>query len=280
MSAPQRNAIITGAASGLGRALALRLARDGWNIAICDINEAAAAETLDLVRRAGGNGRVERLDVANPVEWQNLADRLRADWSQLDLLANNAGVAGAGNVGQFTLENWRWILEINLWNGIYGCHTFIDWMKENPRGAHILNTASMAAIVSAPGMAGYNVSKAGMLALSETLYSELKPFNIGVSCICPSFFPTNLLSEGRFAETRMKDLAEREFKRSKFTAEHVADAAVRAIARKQFYVILPAEGRFYWRLKRLLPTWLLKLIAKRFEEQMERAAKREVPANT
>ncbi|MBX3415711.1 MAG: SDR family NAD(P)-dependent oxidoreductase [Pirellulales bacterium] len=279
MTTARRNAIITGAASGLGRALALRLARDGWNIAICDINEAAAAETLEQVRRAGGEGRVERLDVADPQQWQALAERLRAAWSQLDLLVNNAGVAGAGNVGQFTLDNWRWILDINLWNGIYGCHTFIDWMKENPRGAHILNTASMAAIVSAPGMAGYNVSKAGMLALSETLYSELKPFNIGVSCICPSFFPTNLLNDGRFAETRMKDLAQREFKRSKFTAEDVAEAAVRAIGTRQFYVILPAEGRFYWRLKRLFPTWLLKLISKRFQEQMDRAAQREAAAN-
>lgn len=279
MKSTRRNAIITGAGSGLGRAISLRLARDGWNIALCDINGGAAAESLELVRQVGGDGRVERLDVADPTQWQALSDRLRADWEHLDLLANNAGVAGAGNVGQFTLENWRWILDINLWNGIYGCHTFVDWMKENPRGAHILNTASMAAIVSAPGMAGYNVSKAGMLALSETLYSELKPFNIGVSCICPSFFPTNLLSEGRFAETRMKDLAEREFKRSKFTAEHVAEAAVRAIASKQFYVILPAEGRFYWRLKRLFPTRLLKLIAKRFQEQMERAEKREAAAN-
>lgn len=274
MSQTRRNAIITGAASGLGRALALRLARDGWNIAVCDINEAAAAETLELVRRAGGEGRVERLDVTDPAQWQDLSDRLRAEWQQLDLLVNNAGVAGAGNVGGFSLDNWRWILDINLWNGIYGCHTFVEWLKENPRGAHILNTASMAAIVSAPGMAGYNVSKAGMLALSETLYGELKPYNVGVSCICPSFFPTNLLTEGRFAETRMKDLAEREFKRSRFTADDVADAAVKAVARKQFYIVLPAQGRFYWRFKRLLPTTLLKLIARKFQEQMERAEKR------
>jgi NAD(P)-dependent dehydrogenase (short-subunit alcohol dehydrogenase family) len=275
MSSTRRNAIITGAASGLGRALALRLARDGWNIALCDINEAGAAESLELVRRAGGDGRVERLNVASPDDWQALSARLRADWQQLDLLVNNAGVAGAGNVGQFELDNWRWILDINLWNGIYGCHTFVEWLKENPRGAHILNTASMAAIVSAPGMAGYNVSKAGMLALSETLYGELKPHNVGVSCLCPSFFPTNLLSEGRFAETRMKQLAEREFKRSRFTADDVADAAVKAIARKQFYVMLPAEGRFYWRLKRLLPMTVLKLIARRFQEQMDRAAESE-----
>jgi len=275
MSSKRKNAIITGAASGLGRALAVRLARDGWNLALCDINEAGAAETLELVRRAGGDGRVERLDVANPDDWQALSDRLHADWQQLDLLVNNAGVAGAGNVGQFTLDNWRWILDINLWNGILGCHTFVEWLKANPNGAHILNTASMAAIVSAPGMAGYNVSKAGMLALSETLYSELQPHNVGVSCICPSFFPTNLLSEGRFAEESMKQLAEREFKRSKFTAEHVADAAVKVIARRQFYVVLPAEGRFYWRFKRLMPTTVLKLIARRFEQQRDRAAARE-----
>lgn len=258
----RRNAIITGAASGLGRAFALRLARDRWNIAICDINDAGSEETLRLVRSFGGDGHVERLDVSRIEQWSALSDRLRAKWQELDLLVNNAGVAGAGNVGEFSLENWHWIININLWNGIYGCHTFVDWLKSNPRGAHIINTASMAAVASAPGMAGYNVSKAGMVSLSETLYSELKPANVGVTVVCPSFFPTNLLKDGRFHTPDLKELAEKAFAQATFTAEHVADRAIRAMQRKQLYVMEPASARFQWRFKRLLPERFLDKVAR------------------
>lgn len=262
MTQPRRNAIITGAASGLGRALALRLACDGWNIAICDINDAGSQETLALVRAAGGDGQVEHLNVTSIDEWTALKDRLQAKWQHLDLLVNNAGVAGAGEVGQFTLENWQWILNINLWNGIYGCHTFVDWLKANPKGSHIINTASMAGMASAPGMAGYNVSKAGMVSLSETLYAELLPHKVGVSVICPTFFATNLLKEGRFHTPDWKRLAEKAFTEAKLTADKVADSAVRAMYRKQLYVVEPASARFQWRYKRFFPQKFLNMVAK------------------
>ena len=189
----RKNAIVTGAASGLGRALAVELARKGFCVAIADVNTAGGEETLQLVRQAGGDGFVEELDVRHIEEWEALRDRLKAKWDHLDVLANNAGVAGSGLVGEYPIENWRWIIDINLWNGINGCHTFVDWLKSNPRGAHIFNTCSLAAIVSAPTMGAYNVTKAGMLALSETLYSELMPYNVGVTAICPAVFRTNLL---------------------------------------------------------------------------------------
>lgn len=264
MADSRRNAIITGAASGLGRALSVRLARDAWHIAVCDLNDEQSAETVRLVEQAGGSGQVEHLDVADPQQWAELSERLRSQWQHLDLLVNNAGVAGAGEVGQYSLDDWHWIININLWNGIHGCHTFVDWLKQNPRGAHIINTASMAAIASAPTMAGYNVTKAGMLALSETLYGELKPHGVGVTCVCPSFFPTNLLNDGRFADTKMKNLAEKAFRKAKFTADQVAEAAVQAMYRKQFYVIFPGEARFYWYFKRFMPARFLSTMAKRF----------------
>ena len=206
--------------------LALRLARDGWRIAICDINEAGGQETLSLVKQAGGDGRVERLDVTSPEQWQQLRDRLQADWSHLDLLVNNAGVAGAGEVGQFPLADWHWIVNINLFNGIYGCHTFVEWLKANP-AHHIINTASLAAVSSAPAMAGYNVTKAGMLSLSETLYTELLPHNVGVTVLCPAFFATNLLTGGRFVTEDSAKLAQRAFDKAGMTADYVAEQAIR-----------------------------------------------------
>jgi NAD(P)-dependent dehydrogenase (short-subunit alcohol dehydrogenase family) len=260
----RRNAVITGAASGLGRALALRLAREGWHIAICDINDAASEETLRLVKSAGGSGQVEHLDVTDAAAWQRLREKLGREWPQIDLLANNAGVAGGGNMGEYPLEDWDWIIKINLYNGIYGCHYFVDWLKQNPRGSHIINTASMAAIASAPGMAAYNVTKAGMLALSETLYAELMPHNVGVTVLCPSFFATNLLTTGRFAKDDWRKLAQKAFDISKFTADDVAAQAISAMRAKRLYVLVPFDSKFRWWFKRLMPTVFLKQVAKMF----------------
>jgi len=269
----RKTGLITGAASGLGRAIALRLAHDGWNLALADVNDEACEETLRLVRHAGGDGFVEHLDVRYIEEWQALRDRLQAQWSQLDLLVNNAGVAGSGRVGDYSIENWHWIVDVNLWNGINGCHTFVDWLKANPAGAHIINTCSLAAIVSAPTMGAYNVTKAGMLALSETLYSELLPFNVGVTALCPSVFRTNLLDKSRWCQPEERKLFEKGFAQTKMTAEFVADAAIRAMQRKQLYVLVPFESRFNWYLKRLAPTWLLRKVSRMFESQLQAAAK-------
>ena len=160
LSPTHRTAIITGAASGLGRALAVRLGRDGWTIALADINPARAEETKKLVETAGGEASFEPLDITQLDQWLSLRERLLARWQQLDLLVNNAGIGGSGEVGQYSLDAWRRLIEVNLFGGIHGCHTMIDWLKANPHGAHLINTASFAAMASAPSMAAYNVAKA------------------------------------------------------------------------------------------------------------------------
>ena len=256
-------AIITGAASGLGRALAVELAASGWHIAVADVNLEGSGETLGAVRQAGGDGRVEHLDVARLEEWQALGEKLKADWPRLDLLVNNAGVGVSGEVGQVPLEDWQWIMGINLWGAIYGCHTMIDWMKQNPGGAHIVNVASMAAIMSAPGMAPYNVTKGGLLSFTETLYGELKPHGIGVTGVCPWFVPTNIIRSGRSQSKHLEAIAAKLMSESKCTAEHVAKRIVRAIRRKDLYLFVPGIAGFFWRLKRLMPVGALKFIVRR-----------------
>lgn len=262
--ADRRRAIVTGAASGLGRAIAVRLARDGWHVALADVDLTGAGQTLEHVRAAGGDGQVERLDVACSEQWQRLRERLQATWPRLDLLVNNAGVAGSGEVGQFTLEDWRWLLEINLFGGIYGCHTMVDWLKQNPGRAHVVNTASMAALVSAPAMAAYNISKAGLVSLSETLYAELRHHGVGVTVLCPGFFQTNLLSQARMGDPAHCRLTANSMRESRFTAEELADATLRAIARRQLYVVVPRRGRVWWRLKRWMPRSFMRIVAWRF----------------
>jgi NAD(P)-dependent dehydrogenase (short-subunit alcohol dehydrogenase family) len=255
--AEKKYGIITGGASGLGRALARQLAREGWHLAIADINGPGADETVRMLAAEGGSGQAESLDVTKPEDWQALSDRLRPQWPRLDLLVNNAGVAGAGLVGEFSLEDWKWVLDINLNNVIYGTHFFIDWLKSNPGRSHIINTASFAAIASAPGMAAYNVSKAAVVSLSETLWCELQANDISVTVICPEFFATNLLEKSRFNDPNALKFARKAFEKSTFTADDVARSAIDAMKKNKLYVILPKAARQRWYLKRLNPQWFL-----------------------
>jgi NAD(P)-dependent dehydrogenase (short-subunit alcohol dehydrogenase family) len=255
------NAVVTGAASGLGRAFAIRLARDGWCVAICDRNLAGSEETLSLVRAAGGSGRVEALDVGDPTQWASLRKRLESDWSDLDLLVNNAGVTAIGEVGQLPLDQWQRLLQINLSGVIYGCHTFVDWLKCNPRSAHIINVSSTAAFESAPGTAAYNVTKAAVLSLSESLYAELRRHRVGVTVVCPSFFKSSILSDTRYTSDRWREIFERMMADTDLTPEEVANEALAAMKKKALYVILPRQSRRNWRAKRLAPQRFLDRVA-------------------
>ncbi len=253
MQDSRRNAIITGAASGLGRALAVRLAGDGWRIAVADIDEAGSLETLKLVEAAGGAGHVELLDVARLEHWQSLTARLRKDWSQIDLLVNNAGMGCTGEVGVFPLKEWKLILDVNLYGPIYGCHTMVDWIKANSNGAHIINVASFAAIAPSPSMAAYNVAKAGVVALSETLYAELKPHGVGVTVVCPMFFPTQITAAMHTYDELRTEIIGTRTEQSKYTADDVANAALCAMRRKELYAIPGRQARWYWWLRRIAP---------------------------
>ncbi len=275
MTDARRNAIVTGAASGLGRTLAIRLAVDGWCIAVADIDAAGSEETLSLVEAAGGAGRVEHLDVARLEDWEALRGRLRGEWSQLDLLVNNAGVAGYGDVGVFPLDDWRLLLEVNLNGGIFGCHTMVDWLKDNARGAHIINVASFAAIAPSPSMAAYNVTKAGMLALSETLYGELKPHGVGVTVVCPMYFRTNIHLAARSYNELKGKIIEHSTETSTVTADDVADVAIRAMHRKQLYAMPGRKARWYWWLRRIMPTAFLDGMARDAVRQTDAMAESE-----
>lgn len=265
----RRTAIVTGAASGLGRALAIELGRRGWRVALADVNDEGSQETLTRVRQVGGDGLVAHLDVTSPEDWRALRDKLRENWSQLDLLVNNAGVSMGGDVGDLPLEDWEFIININVYGPIHGCRTMIDWMKANSQGAHIVNIASLAAVASAPGMAAYNVTKAGVVALSETLYNELKPHNIAVTVACPDFFATNICRSARFQTNEQKRVADRMMKDSKLTADDVAARVMRAVDRKQLYVFVPRLADLVWRMKRLMPVTLLNIVSRHFAKKFE-----------
>jgi NAD(P)-dependent dehydrogenase (short-subunit alcohol dehydrogenase family) len=264
MSLARRHALITGSASGLGQALARQLAREGWYLALADINDEANRQTLEQVRAAGGDGQLEHLDVSSREAWSALAQKLSAAWPQLDLLINNAGVAAAGEVGLYPLDDWEWVMSVNFWGVLYGCHTFVDWLKRNPAGAHIINTASLAGLICAPTMGAYNVSKAGVVALSETLYGELRQHNVGVTVLCPSFFDSNLLASARMHKPELIELAGRTMRGASFTADDVATAALRAMRRKKLHVTVPFKGTLWWWMKRQYPGIFMNIVARLF----------------
>lgn len=272
----QRTAIITGTASGLGRAIAVALARQGWRLALADVNDAGNRETLALVERAGGQGQIEHLDVSQAEAWQALRDKLQSDWPRLDLLVNNAGVGMGGDVGQLPLDDWRFIIGVNLFGTIYGCHTMVDWLKENPSGAHIVNVVSLAVVVSAPGMAAYNTTKGGVLSLTETLYNELKTQNVGVTAVCPDFFDTNISRNARFQSAEQRRLAEQLTSGGRMTADHVAASVLKAIERKQLYVFVPWMAGLIWRFKRFSPVWALNAVSRYMRRKAAQVARQSV----
>lgn len=266
-----RYALVTGAANGLGRALAVRLARDGWHIAVADVDEPGSRETLRLIEAAGGQGRTEHLDVRHFDEWRALVERLQADWPRLDMLVNNAGVACSGQVGITPLEDWRWLIDTNLFGVINGCHAGLDWLKRHPGRASLVNVASVAAVLAAPAMATYNVAKAGVLALSETMACELYGTNVRVTVACPGFFRTRLLDCGRFQTRLERDTAERYTSTAPMNADQIADAIIRAAYRGKLHVFLPARARWLWYLRRLAPGMLIKLLGIGYARDLAKA---------
>lgn len=251
MTLPDRpRAVVTGAGSGFGRAISVALARRGGRLVLGDIDEATLAETAELAEREGGEVRNAACDVRDAAQVEALALVADEAFGGTDVLVNNAGVAVAGEVGEVPLEDWRWQIEINLFGVIYGCHAFVPRMKEAGRG-WILNVASSAGLLSAPMMAPYNVSKSGVIALSETLYGELSGTGVSVTALCPTFFRTKIHEAAR-GPGELRAQTEKLITESKWSADAIAEVALRGLERGELYVIPQVDGKVMWRAKRLL----------------------------
>jgi short-subunit dehydrogenase len=271
-SHPAKRAFITGAASGLGKAFCIELAKDGWNLGMADINvkelETAAAEISAL----GVKTWLYPLDVSDKEQYGKVAQAFLADAGGIDLLFNNAGVGDGGAFEEYGLENYEWMVGINQLGVVYGCHYFIPAMKKQ-RSGHILNTASAAAIGCAPTMGAYNMTKAAVVAISETLYGELMDHNIQVSCIQPTYFRTNVVQYARGGELVKK--ATRLFiEKSGLEADTVAQEILNRAGKKELYIILPEAARKMWLFKRLAPTWFRKKVKEQFMAAMSKAIRR------
>lgn len=252
MSLPEHvRAVVTGAGSGLGRAIATELGGRGARLLIADIDEAGGRQTVEALRSSGVTAHFRRCDVRSADDVEALAVEAEALFGGADLIVNNAGVAVSGRVGEVPLDDWRFIVEVNLYGVVHGCHAFVPRFVAQGRG-HVLNVASAAGLLSMPEMGPYNVTKAGVVALSETLHAELAPSNVGVTVLCPTFFKTNLMSTAR-GPTHHVDAAGKMMQRARTDASEVARAALDALDARRLYAVPMVDGRALWSVKRATP---------------------------
>jgi NAD(P)-dependent dehydrogenase (short-subunit alcohol dehydrogenase family) len=275
-------AIVTGAGSGLGREFCRQLAQVGdWHLVAVDVDLADAEEAIDEARRLGASGgEAVQLDVTDSAGWTALRDRLQRDWPRLDLLVNNAGVCMSAEVGDGDLTAWRRVIEVNFLGLLAGCHVMAPWLKvsaaaqsssaRNPplatrNSPAIINIASITAYLPAPAMGAYASSKAAVVALTEAMYAELRPHGVHVTLVAPGFFRTRLLERGTFALRRHRAQAEYLTRTAKIDAVSVARAALTASAHGRLYAITGRRARWLWRIKRLAPRILFRIIARRYQ---------------
>lgn len=254
-------AVVTGGASGIGRALADRCANEGMKVVLADIEESALKQAADEIKAGAAKADVlaVRTDVSKADDVEALAHQTLETFGGVHLLFNNAGVGAGTTAWGTSLQDWEWVLGVNLWGVIHGLRSFVPIMLKQGDEGYIVNTASIAGLISGVGLAPYKVSKHGVVSLSETLYAELQQAGapIGVSVLCPSWVKTKIMDAERnrpaslqnapsdrisdpqilAAIAQMRKLAD-----EGISSEQVADETFSAIRENQFYIVLPADA--------------------------------------
>ncbi|MFG2982881.1 SDR family oxidoreductase [Streptomyces sp. NPDC048258] len=258
--------LVTGAASGIGRATAFAFAEAGARVVAVDRDAEGAARTADMARLVGApEAWGECVDVSDEQAMEKLAAKVAAEYGIVDVLVNNAGIGLSGAFLDTTAEDWKKVLDVNLWGVIHGCRIFGKQMAERGQGGHIVNTASAAAYLPSRTLPAYSTSKAAVLMLSECLRAELASKSIGVSAICPGIVNTNITATSRFAgvdeaeEKRRQERSSRLYGMRNFPPEKVADAILRAVVRNEAVVPVTPESKGALWMSRFAPRTLRRL---------------------
>ncbi|MFD4743257.1 SDR family oxidoreductase [Streptomyces virginiae] len=258
--------LVTGAASGIGRATAFAFAEAGARVVAVDRDAEGAARTADMSRLVGAaDAWAECVDVSDEQAMEKLAAKVAAEYGIVDVLVNNAGIGLSGSFLDTTAEDWKKVLDVNLWGVIHGCRIFGKQMAERGQGGHIVNTASAAAYLPSRTLPAYSTSKAAVLMLSECLRAELASKSIGVSAICPGIVNTNITATSRFAgvdeaeEKRRQERSSRLYGLRNFPPEKVADAILRAVVRNEAVVPVTPESKGALWMSRFAPRALRRI---------------------
>lgn len=252
--------LVTGAGSGIGRATAFAFAEAGARVVAVDRDAESAARTAEMSRLIGApEAWGETVDVTDEQAMEKLAEKVAGEYGIVDVLVNNAGIGLSGSFLDTSAEDWKKVLDVNLWGVIHGCRLFGKQMAERGQGGHIVNTASAAAYQPSKALPAYSTSKAAVLMLSECLRAELAGQGIGVSAICPGFVNTNITATTRFAGVDAEEEKRRQKKTSRlyglrnYPPEKVADAILRAVVKNQAVVPVTPEARGAHLMSRFTP---------------------------
>ena len=265
-----RTALVTGGASGIGRATALALARRGASLVVCDVNADGLAAVAAELRGLGADVLAQRVDVSRAEEMEAFAAAVHGRVEAVDVLVNNAGVGlGAGTL-HTTLEDWRWIVGINLFGVIHGCHFFVPAMVRRHAGGHVVNVSSAAGYVATEALAAYSTTKFGVFGLSEALRQELAPHGIGVTTVCPGIINTPITESsplrGPEATPEARAYMVEAYRRRNYPPERVAENILKAVQRNRAVAPISPEAWVMYGLKRLSPglvAWLNRRLGER-----------------
>lgn len=192
-----KTAFVTGGASGIGLALGRAFAQAGMKVMLADVETDALAAAVESLRPVGADVRGIACDVADPSSVERAAKASFAAFGNVHVVCNNAGVAAGGGIDNISVDNWRWVIDVNLMGVVYGIRSFLPHIRAHGEGGHIVNTASMAGMSGGPGLSPYTASKFAVVGMAEGLAAQLKPHGIGVSVLCPSYVRTRIGESGR-----------------------------------------------------------------------------------
>jgi len=268
-------AVVTGAASGIGRATALEAARRGADVAICDVDEAGLEATAREIREIGRRVCAQPADVTRMEAMERFAAGVRTELGPPQLLVNNAGIAVGGTFLDVPLEEFVRVVDVNLMGVVHGCAAFLPAMVEAGRGGHVVNVASMAGYCAGPGLTSYHATKFGVVGFSESLRAELAVHGIGVTAICPGLIDTNIPRATRYygpgwSESERERIV-RVFQRRGYGADRVARRILLAVRRNRAVAPVSPEAWVGYYLKRLAP-WAVTLLGRWQMGRMAREA--------
>ncbi|TGK23109.1 SDR family NAD(P)-dependent oxidoreductase [Leptospira stimsonii] len=266
---PNKTAFITGAGSGLGRAMAEELADDGWSLILTDIKNEGLQELQNVLRSKGVKLEAFYFDVTDEKQFEKNFQSAISKFGSVELLVNNAGLGAGGNLSYFEVSEWRRVFEVNVIGIAIGIRTVLPQMLKRKCG-HILNIASAAAYHSLPYIGAYNATKAAVVSITESLNGELS--NTGVSCsVMISGFFKSSLSENTIGGERAIKLTEGLMKLSSFDSKDVAIRTLKNLEARRFYSIIGLQARIFYFIKRYFPNLLLFLAPKVAERGFEKA---------